>query len=349
MKILFRTDAGLQIGAGHAMRCLALAQACRDCEAEGIFAMAETLPAIATRLSDEGMAVSPITASAGSAEDAARTADLARAQGCAGVVVDGYTFGAEFQQTLKDAGLRVLFIDDNGHASHYSADFVLNQNLHASPALYPSCAAGTQLLLGPHYSLLRREFSAWRGWRREIPPVARKILVTLGASDPANATLRSIQALDSLKAKQPTLTENLEVTILVTGGNPHLQTLQSEAAKSGFAVLVNAADVSQQMAAADLAVSAAGSTCYEMAQLGLPACLLVTAENQAGSAAELDERGIFQNLGRVGEIGAGEIAGAVGDLLSSLERRRAMSERGQALVDGCGAQRLADILCNAKN
>ena len=349
MKILFRTDAGPQIGAGHAMRCCALAQACRDRHAEVIFAMAETLPAITARLSEEGIEAVAMSAPPGSLEDATSTAELARGRDCECVVVDGYVFGAAFQQALKDAGLTVLFVDDNGHTSRYKADYVLNQNLHATPALYPSRAEGTALLLGPHYALLRREFSGWRGWHRTIPKLARKILVTLGGSDPGNATLRTIHALDSLKKSQPDLTGDLEVRILVTSGHSHLRTLEPEAAKGGFQLLINVADVAAQMAQADLAVSAAGSTCYEMAQLGLPACLLVTADNQAASAAELHRRGIFYNLGSASTVTVEGLAGAVGDLLASPSRRQAMSERGQSFVDGRGAERLAAILCERKN
>ncbi len=65
----------------------------------------------------------------------------------------------------------MLFIDEQlGHAAHYSADLVLNQNAFADEGLYPRRDASTRLLLGPRFALLRHEFVEWRGWEREIPP-----------------------------------------------------------------------------------------------------------------------------------------------------------------------------------
>jgi UDP-2,4-diacetamido-2,4,6-trideoxy-beta-L-altropyranose hydrolase len=155
--LLIRCDANLTIGTGHVMRCLALAQAWKNAGGHAAFAMAETTPAVEERIHAETMEVLPLTESAGSTDDALRTAGLARQNAASWVVVDGYVFGLEYQARLKRAGLQVLFLDDIGHAAYYSADLVLNQNAHASQALYPNREASTRLLLGPRFVLLRRE------------------------------------------------------------------------------------------------------------------------------------------------------------------------------------------------
>jgi spore coat polysaccharide biosynthesis predicted glycosyltransferase SpsG len=128
--LVIRVDASTQMGTGHLMRCLALGQAWRDSGGHAIFAMAMEAPKLEMRLQAEGMEVIHLSARPGSDDDAIQTAHLARRRDASWIVADGYHFGANYQRTIKEAGLRLLFIDDDGQAEH-SADIVLNQNLHA--------------------------------------------------------------------------------------------------------------------------------------------------------------------------------------------------------------------------
>ena len=114
--LLFRADASVSIGTGHVMRCLALAQAWQDAGGRAVFAMAESTAAVLEMLRTIGFEVLAVSARAGTDEDSRQTASLALEQGAEWVAVDGYQFGADFQRTLRAAGLRILFLDDNGHA-----------------------------------------------------------------------------------------------------------------------------------------------------------------------------------------------------------------------------------------
>src|SRR5262249_32858596 len=105
------------------------------------------------------------------------------------LVLDGYHFDAAYQQAIRAAGYRLLVIDDMAHLPQYYADVLLNQNMHAT-ALHYHCNPEATLLLGSCYALLRPEFPAWRGRQRSVPEVARKVLVTMGGSDPDNVTLQ---------------------------------------------------------------------------------------------------------------------------------------------------------------
>src|ERR1700675_1782319 len=116
--LLIRADASLAIGTGHVMRCLALAQAWKDAGGRAIFAIAQSTPAIEERLRDERFDVERAPVPVGSVADAEETARLAHKHGALWSVIDGYEFGAEYQTNLKGHGLRVLFIDDNGHAGY---------------------------------------------------------------------------------------------------------------------------------------------------------------------------------------------------------------------------------------
>ena len=338
--VLIRADAGPAMGTGHAMRCLALAQAWQDAGGQCIFVMAESTSALERRLRDEGMKIQRLAICAGSSADANQTGDIARENGVRWIVVDGYQFGAEYQQAIKSGGFKLLFVDDNVHAESYSADLVLNQNMHATASLYAKREPYTRLLLGPRYVMLRRDFRGWRDWRRQISASGRKILVTMGGSDPNNLTSRVIEAIRQV-SKQA-----LETVVLLGGSNPHLPAVKAAIGGDGQSIrlITDAPNMGEWMAWADVAVAGAGTTFWEMCFLGLPGVLLVLAENQRGVAAAAEKLGLACSLGDATEISASVIGGKLADLLSSHEKRSSQSEKGRALVDGRGAERVAAFL-----
>ena len=135
---------------------------------------------------------------------------LTHAHHASWVVVDGYQFDVEYQRKSEVCRTEILVVDDTGHAGAYVADVVLDQNAMLVRDL-STARIRTHLLLGPRYALLRREFKSWRKWKREIAPIARKVLVTVGGTDPDNVTVRIIRALRLLAE------EKLEATIVIGG------------------------------------------------------------------------------------------------------------------------------------
>ncbi len=267
---MLRADAGVRMGTGHVMRCLALAQAWQDLGGRAMFAMAESTEAIAERLKRENAEVVRLATPAGTLTDADCLATLAQSRDADWVVVDGYHLGPDYQRTLKDKGCRILFLDDYGHGERYVADLVLNQNAQANPDLYKDRSSESRLLLGSRYVLLRREFRSWQKWSRVIPSVASRILVTLGGSDPEDVTSRVLQAVDEVQDQR------LEVAVIAGGSNPHLASLRRHISQAQHDVRLvkNAENMAELMAWADVAVSAAGATCWEMCLLGLPAVVV---------------------------------------------------------------------------
>jgi UDP-2,4-diacetamido-2,4,6-trideoxy-beta-L-altropyranose hydrolase len=339
-RLVIRADASVQIGTGHLMRCLALAQAWQDAGGRVVFLMAMETPALEARLRSEGMEVIHLPVQPGSTDDAIRTADFAHQVGADWVVVDGYHFGADYQRIIKDSGLRLLFIDDNGHAGHYSADLVLNQNIHAHEGLYPNREPYTRLLLGTRYVLLRREFLKWRGWKREIPEVARKVLVTMGGSDPDNVTLKVVQALQQVDM------DGLEAIVVVGGSNPHYEELQSAVQDSRFPIRLesNVVDMPELMAWADVAVSAGGSVIYELAFMGVPIIGLSRAKQEEVLLQRSTQSGISINLGVYHSVQPGWICEVLTGLAHSKEQRLAMSRAGRSLVDEFGPDRVINSM-----
>lgn len=336
--LLIRADADVAMGTGHVMRCLALAQAWQDAGGHCVFAMAESTPAVERRLQEEGMEVEPLHATAGTAEDAKHTGQLAGKKNAAWTVVDGYRFGSSYQLAIRAAGFKLLFLDDNVHAETYSADLVLNQNIHATAGLYASREPNTRLLLGPRYAMLRREFRRWRNWKRELPARGRKILVTMGGSDPNNLTAKVIEAVRQVSAP------DLEMVVLVGGSNPHLRLAEASVRRDSMRLITDTPDVTDWMTWADVAIAGAGTTFWEMCFLGLPGILLVLAENQEGVAAAADKMGISWSLGSGSEVSASSIADKLAELLNSNDIRASQSSEGRKLVDGRGAERVIAFL-----
>ena len=320
------------------MRCLALAQAWQDAGGNAIFAMAEATPSIEARLRIERIKVVRLPVSAGSVEDSVQTSDLARQERAAWVVVDGYQFNSAYQAALRAAGLKVLFVDDNGDAPPYSADIVLNQNVHATEDLYRDRAAHTRLLLGPRYIMLRREFAFWRNRAFQSAPHAPRILVTMGGSDPENVTEQILRIL----LAEP----NLELTVVVGGSNPHLASIEQlvERANSPIRLLKDVSDMPALMVWADLAIAGAGTTSWEMCMMGLPEALCVLAPNQEKIASELARLGPAADLGYAGKTPPRKTEEALRELLRSEATRKKMSARGREIVDGRGAERVLAFL-----
>jgi len=334
--LIIRADASIAIATGHVMRCLALAEAWQDAGGNVVFALAESTPAIDARLRSEGMEIVQLRADPNSVQDARDVSALASDRCAAWVVVDGYRFDSQYQRNLKNAGLKLLFVDDLGQCEHYFADLVLDQNVHATDKMYSKREGYTRLLLGPRYAMLRREFQAWREWRREIPQTGRKLLVTMGGSDPDNLTLGLIEALPGISAP------NLEITVVAGGSNPHLAELQRAVGKSSAPIHLvrNASNMPELMAQSDIAIICAGGTLWELLYMGCATLSYFRTAPQGQIIAELGAMGGVRGMGRVESFERESIACAIEELIEDQDRREKMAQLGRSLVDGEGISRV---------
>jgi len=321
------------------MRCLALAQAWQDRGGQVTFIAACDSAVLRNRLKQEVFSLIPVDRSHPEPGDWDTTSRVLRNHPGAWVVLDGYHFDPSFHLKIKDAGHPLLLIDDTAHLDWYHADIILNQNLHAQKLRY-RCEHHSQLLLGTKYVLLRKEFSAWRDWKREIPGAARKLLVTMGGGDPDNVTLKVIRALDRLDLG------GLEAAVVVGPTNPHFRDLETAARVSRHSVRLvrNVANMPELMAWADMAVSAAGSTCWELAFMGVPTLLVWVAANQRQVADSFVGAGAAIGLGPATTLAVEELAEKLTRFTGDPRGRALVVRRGQALVDGGGATRVVDAL-----
>lgn len=347
--LVIRADAGPKMGTGHIMRCIALAQAWREAAGDVVFCghmgpdtgpHATLTSRLARRLVAEGFELAPSVLPAGSEADATALVSLCRQLGARAVVVDGYVFGTDFQSRLRGAGLCLLLVDDYHHQPTYHADLLLNQNPGWSTQDYAPLPKEA-LLLGPRYALIRKEFHTLKNAVHGLhsPP---RVLVTLGGGDNRAALCTVLAGLALPKAPC------CSATVLTGAVDPKDPLLQQ--AVQGFTgelkMLSTAPSMPEFLAQADMAISAAGSTCWELCLRGMPALALVLADNQAGIAHRLHELGTLWNLGPAASQTPDKVATALSRLCQSTETIKSMAAAGKALVDSHGARRVCMRLKN---
>lgn len=316
MKVVIHADASPQIGTGHVVRCLSLAAALRHDGAEVTLAARTLVGDLGDRA--EAMGVGVVD------RDAAPRRP-------SWVVVDGYHLDATSRAGLAEPEVPRVVIDDLG-GSVADAALVVNQNLYAGPA-GPTHATDGELLAGPTYALLHPAYSDAKPVR-EQPEIADRILVTMGGSDPHDASSVALAALADLRPRP-------HIRLLVGTGHPSGDALADRAAGLGVDVARDQPSLQTHLAWADLVVSACGTTVLEAARLGRPLVGIVLADNQLGVAEALEREGLGTVVGRHPSLSPGALRRVVEEVRHDRQRRRDATERGPALVDGRGAGRVA--------
>ena len=227
------------------------------------------------------------------------------------------------------------FIDNIAALPHYCADVLINQNVYAEDLAY-SCEPYTRQLVGVRYAMLREEFAAYREVGRAVGAQARRILIMMGRSDPQNATVKVLAALQD--AQVPAL----KVRVLVGAANLQLKEIRATASRLCFPaeLVVATTRVAEHLAWAEVAIAAAGTSAIESRVPGRAKLLMVAAQDQAPVAAKLEALGAARNLGWVSRITATQIRSELWDLLDAPQIRAAMAEQGRHQVDGQGAARV---------
>lgn len=333
--LAIRADADSAIGLGHVMRCLALAQAWQDRGADAVFFCASIPDAIRQRLNAEGFRSVLIQAQPGSDEDARQTCRELSQSGGRLLAVDGERFRHRWQKQVKETGLRLLFMEDNGTPPPYCADWVWNADLPVRPQLYNNAGTNAKLLLGPEYALLRREFLRRQPKTKVASPV-HNFLITMGGSDPENFTARTLRSLGQVRLS------NWKVRIIIGAANPHLENIKAAVVGINAELLPPTYNMAEHMVWADTAFTVEGGTLWELLYMGVPVICWSRSELPSILLTELNCRGAAIALGC--KTKAADLAAIVERLIKDSVRLDALRERSRIIVDGKGAERVVDEL-----
>lgn len=360
MQIVFRTDASLQIGTGHVMRCLTLADALCERGAQCTFICREHAGHLLALIEQRGHRALSLPARADDYEappgvthagwlgtdwatDAEQTRKLLESQSVDWLVVDHYALDHRWEHALRLCTKRLMVIDDLADRQH-DCDMLLDQNLGRSAQDYASLLKpDTTKLIGPQYALLRPEFAALRAHSlaRRTKPQLKHLLITMGGVDKDNATGQVLEAL-----KECALPQDLRITVVMGPHAPWLAQVQEKAAEMLWPtqVLVGVSNMAQLMADSDLAIGAAGSTSWERCCLGLPSLVLAVAENQQAGLKALQNAGAAIALTACNKIPDVIRDGLSVELTDSPILK--MSQAAATVTDGSGCAQIINMALN---
>lgn len=357
MKIFFRTDASVQIGTGHVMRCLTLADGLRQHRAECTFLCRPHLGNLLDLICERGHSVLPLesperdfktpedlshAAWLGTSwqSDAIQSTQVLNGQKIDWLIVDHYALDARWERFMRSCARQIMVIDDLADRPH-ECDLLLDQNLGRVRQDYqPLINKRTQLLLGPKYALLRPEFSRLRGnsLKRRIHPQLNQLLITMGGVDKDNITGQILEALRSCE-----LPVHLKIIVVMGPNAPWLSQVRSQASTMPWStsVVSGISNMAELMSDCDLAIGAAGGTAWERCALGLPTIVLTMAENQESGAKALHAADAILVLSNVYDLQR------VLHVANNSIRLQMISKAAAAITDGLGVNRvLSEIISN---
>ena len=342
--LIVRADAGSDLGLGHVVRSMALAQAWQDAGGAALLATTTRRDDLPASIELESTQVIPIAGRHPDPADVATVEQLILASPGAWVVCDGYHFDARYTRRLRRAGANVLVIDDQAEQPLYHADALLNQNLGAERLTY-QFDTDPLSLLGPRFSLLPRAFARWRGRSPEIPDDPKCLLLTVGGSNEGGAIGKIVRACVHFLGRH-------SMRAVVLAGPGAVTTAWTEVARTvggtRLEIVSNPSDIPSVMAAADIAVSSAGSTIWQLCFMGVPSVLMTVADNQKGIAQQLDAAGCAVDVGWHADLEESEFADTLERIFRDRATRARMSRKGQNLVDGRGVERVVAALSRSR-
>lgn len=354
MKIAFRVDASSQIGTGHFMRCLTLADGLKQLGAQIRFISRQLpehlrgmlaakghqfilLKSSPSDVSSEGLSHAHWLGTSQQA-DAQDSIQVLSDQTWEWLAVDHYAVDVRWESMLRQTAKHILVIDDIADRQH-DCDVLLDQNLCANmdTRYTGKVPADCRLLLGPRYALLREEF---RQSREQVTPrtgPVKRVLVFFGGVDVDNYTTRAIEALANIGS------HDLHVDVVIGAQHPHREQIESVCTDHDFVCHVQTNRMADLMASADLAVGAGGSASWERCCLGLPALAFSMANNQGPLVEEAALRGLlYAPLARSGIAPSIELH--LKALLDNPRLLQLISRRGLEAVDGLGVQRVSRVI-----
>jgi len=348
--VTFRVDASQEIGLGHLRRCLTLAGQLRDIGCKVRFVCRDQLglsiaPLAASYIVCRLDRGSRIVASSMLADEELWDADatlsvIGRDEvDTSWVVVDSYRLGRRWERKVRDAGHRVMVIDDFRDRMHHADLLVSDSEIPFDPALNERSGL-VRTLVGREYALIGPEYA------HSDTPVSRRtgpkrLLVSYGGSDRTGETMKAITAVGSLRENAAACDLLGRVDVVVGQLNPVAEDI-ARAVQGIQDVVVHMAPpgLAKLMRAADLFLTAGGNSMVEALALRKPCLVTVTGDNQALMVGQLAAEGMIRSLGAQHAVAPDDVAEGIVDILTEFEVF-ATHVASRPLFDHLGAQRIA--------
>ncbi len=333
---IIRADANPSLGMGHIMRCLSIADSIKDNGKDIVFILADN--SIERLITSRGYDAIILHTNYKRMES---ELDSWPELSSNAVIVDSYYVTPDYLNKLKRkiGKSKLIYIDDLATFA-YPVDILVNYNVYGPDLNYShiySMAKTTtpKLLLGPKYTPLRTMFRGVE--KNRIHKTVKNVLVSTGGSDPAHIAL-------SLITSEP---KGFTFHFLVGALNQDKETIKRlSELYPNIIIHENVSDMRSLISSCDIAISAAGSTLYEICACGVPLITYSLADNQIPGANAFEELGLAVNIGDIRDVGDSEakIITSLEMLSVNYKMRAAMGKRMQKMIDGFGADRIAKAI-----
>ena len=341
-RIDIRCDGNKRIASGHVKRCLTLARAFAEAGAQVRILVADEESAALAK--DQGFPVVVLNTYYRALDrEIPVLINEVKNNNTDFLLIDSYAVTREYLEKLREV-VKTGYIDDL-HSFVYPVDILLQYSSTGQPSERARGLA-SRCLLGTEYAPIRKEFSDPAN-RMPVRDEVRKILVTTGGSDTNHMAFRITQGFIDMGSAA---FRDIELNVVVGRLSDDLPILRALAERDPRIVIHHdVRDMPRLMAASDLAMTAGGTTAFELCAVGVPSVMFVYSEDQARVLATLE--GIVAEAGVATDaIGAEASAQAALKWAAKLsdpdntDLRREYSEKMRSVTDGKGAQRVARII-----
>ena len=334
--IFIRADANEYIGSGHIMRCLSIANVLARRGERVCFITADHKAD--NIILENGMRLTCLSSQWNDLESELLDIQLLiKKENPSLLIVDSYYVTQNYMKSLSET-VAIAYIDDM-NLQPWNVKYILNYNIYSAVYDYSGYKdTNTKLLLGPSYVPLRDEFTVIKS--KKIKKFAENILISAGGADPEEITERIMQEIALRHQKN-------RFHFVVGTLNPRVDKIKFLAKDIPNVVLhINEKNMKGLMQSCDIAIAAAGTTLYELCACGVPTITYIMADNQIIAAEQFSEQGLMINAGdcRNNEDFLQKIDKLLDDLIINNLARIEISKKMQRLVDGKGADRIADVL-----
>jgi len=335
-KVAFRVNGGQKIGMGHVERCFALAKVVKK-KNRRIFFICKKDKYIRYKVKENGFRLVELNGNISLKEDLKETISFLKDKKIDILVTNSYGINQSYLRNIKKrTSVLLVSIDDLAKFS-FPSDIVINQNVYAEELNYNSLTGRTKFLLGPEYTLLRKEFTKLSP--RKINRKVKNVLLTFGGTDLLNLTPRILGNLDRIE-------EKFETTVIIGPFFSNIEEIEkvSQKISKKINLVYNSSQISKWILKSDITISGGGTTLYELAATGTPAISFCLANNQKRNIKAMAERGVVIGIVQPDKINGRLFCQKVKQLLGNYRLRKKMSTLGQELVDGNGAYRVNKII-----
>lgn len=269
-QVIIRCDSSYQLGGGHVIRCLSLAEQFAEHNFEVTFICKDLSGHLGATITQSGFKLCLIPQDLSVEKDAEVSLEIISKFCDPIVIVDHYGLNDKWEVHFYLRGL-LIAIDDLYSRKH-QCHVIIDANFHPdhAKAYKKLVPASAHQFFGPSYALLRKEFR-----KLEILPQTQRagVVVFFGSGDPSGESLKFIHAVEKYQPK-------INFTLIVGASNQYLKDIKAARKLANLKIKIQPMSICEIFLNSELYFGSGGTTTWERMRCGLPGLVVAVAENQ---------------------------------------------------------------------